>query len=76
MTTSFDGYSREHLMLLRAQWVLMKHEQDFKDLMDCTEFNTCWPAGSEARQLLRQTREQSKRAWRQVCTENYPGEPF
>ena len=59
-------------MMMRAQWVLRKHEKDFKDLMDCDEFNSCWPSASGAKQVLLQTREANRRAWRQVGRELYP----
>ena len=69
MQNSLDSYSREDLMMMRAQWVLRKHEKDFKDLMDCAEFNSCWPSASGAKQVLLQTREANRRAWRQVGRE-------
>ena len=72
MQDGLDNYSKEDLLMLRAQWVLRKHEKDFKALMECSEFNSCWPTNSGARQLLLQMREQNGRVWRQVGRELYP----
>ena len=72
MQDGLDNYSKEDLLMLRAQWVLRKHENDFKALMECSEFKSCWPTNSGARQLLLQMREQNRRVWRQVGKELYP----
>ena len=60
--------------MMRTQWVLRKHEQRLKALMDSAEFNTYWPRESRAKEILRIARETNRTAWRQVGRELYPSQ--
>ena len=72
MADSLGCYSKEDLLMMRTQWVLRKHERDFKELMDSAEFDSYWPSGSGAKEVLLKARETTRRAWRQVGRELYP----
>jgi hypothetical protein len=72
MQDSLVCYSKEDLIMMRAQWILRKHERDFKELMDSAEFNSSWPSASGAKQVLLKTREANRTAWRQVGRELHP----
>ena len=60
--------------MMRTQWVLRKHEQRLKALMDSAEFNSYWPRESGAKEILLKARETNRRAWRQVGRELYPSQ--
>ena len=60
--------------MMRTQWVLRKHEQNLKALMDSAEFNSYWPRESGAKEILLKARETNRRAWRQVGRELYPSQ--
>ena len=72
MADSLGCYSKEDLLMMRTQWVLRKHEQNLKALMDSAEFNSYWPRESVAKEILHIARETNRRAWRQVGRELYP----
>tara|TARA_B100002051_G_scaffold21382_1_gene16669 strand:- start:232 stop:465 length:234 start_codon:yes stop_codon:yes gene_type:complete len=72
MADSLGCYSKEDLLMMRTQWVLRKHEQNLKALMDSAEFNSYWPRESGAKEILLKARETNRRAWRQVGRELYP----
>ena len=56
MQDGLDNYSKEDLLMLRAQWVLRQHEKDFKALMECSEFKSYWTTNSGGSPLMRQMR--------------------
>ena len=74
MAESLGCYSKEDLLMMRTQWVLRKHEQRLKALMDSAEFSSYWPKESRAKEVLLIARESNRRAWRQVGRELYPSQ--